>query len=449
MSDMLAIGASGLRAYQIALNTISENIANAGTAGYARRTTDIREVVAIGGVNMLSASSGEGAAVTGVRRAGDMFKMAEVLSSGADLGKTTTGVNWLDRIETSLSSSVLGTRLSRFFTSATTLAGDPSSIAARAAMLEAAGGVASAFSETGASLDRVSEDLDTTTRDAVSSLNSLAVTLARVNQGLGRAAPGTAGNAALLDQRDQTLEAMSALVDVSVSYDDAGRASVKAGGSGGPLLVDGNYNSTVGCSRNASGTIAFRVLTGTSERAMSPVGGALAGIIDGTQRIADAREQLQDIAQNFVDGVNAVQAQGRDLDNVAGQAIFAIDVTGGTARMSVTLTDPRGIAAAAVGGGARDNGNLASFANARTSGAYESRVVDMTTINAAALAQRKSVASAQQTIRDNAVSSRDASSAVDLDTEAVDLMRFQQAYAATSRVIQIARDTIQSIIDIR
>jgi flagellar hook-associated protein 1 FlgK len=47
------------------------------------------------------------------------------------------------------------------------------------------------------------------------------------------------------------------------------------------------------------------------------------------------------------------------------------------------------------------------------------------------------------------VSSRDALSGVDLDTEAVDLMRFQQAYAATSRVIQVARDTIQSIIDIR
>ena len=60
-------------------------------------------------------------------------------------------------------------------------------------------------------LVRMSADLDTTTRDTVSSLNSLAATLAKVNSGLGRAAPGTSGNAALLDQRDQTLEAMSAL----------------------------------------------------------------------------------------------------------------------------------------------------------------------------------------------------------------------------------------------
>lgn len=449
MSDMLAIGASGLRAYQVALNTVSENIANAGTAGYTRRTTNIKEVASIGGISAQAIGSGEGAAVIGVQRAGDMFKMAEVLSSGSDLGKTATSVGWLDRIETSLSGSVLGTRLSSFFTSATTLAGDPTSTAARAQMLESASGVASAFSETGASLDRVSADLDTTTRDTVSSLNSLAATLARINQGLGRAAPGTAGNAALMDQRDQTLEAMSALTDMHVSYDNAGRASVNVGGSGGPLLVDGNFNATVGYARNTAGTMSFSVLSGVTQQVMSPTGGALAGLMDGAQRIADARVQLQGIAKNFVADVNSVQAQGRDLDNNPGANIFSIDLTAGTAQVSVTMTDPRGIAAAAVGGGQRDNTNLAAFAAIRTSGKYESDVVDMTTTNASALAQRKSVQSAQQTIRDNAVSSRDALSGVDLDTEAVDLMRFQQAYAATSRVIQVARDTIQTIIDIR
>ena len=449
MSDMLAIGASGLRAYQVALNTVSENIANAGTAGYSRRTTNIKEVASIGGVSAQSIGSGEGAAVIGVQRAGDMFKVAEVLSAGADLAKTATSVSWLDRIETSLSGSVLGTRLSSFFTSATTLAGDPTSSAARSAMLESAKGVARAFSETGASLDRVSADLDTTTRDTVSSLNSLASTLARINAGLGRAAPGTAGNAALLDQRDQTLETMSALTDVAVGYDNAGRANVHIGGSGGPVLVDGGQASTIGYSRNSSGTIAFRVLTGVAEQVMSPVGGALAGIVDGAQRIADARQQLQGIAQNFVAGVNAVQAGGRDLDNIAGVAMLAIDPSQGTAQLSVTLDDPRGIAAASVGGGQRDNSNLAAFASIRNSGNYESNVVDLTTTNASALAQRKSVADAQTTIRNNAVAARDSLSGVDLDTEAVDLMRFQQAYAATSRVIQVARDTIQSIIDIR
>jgi len=40
-------------------------------------------------------------------------------------------------------------------------------------------------------------------------------------------------------------------------------------------------------------------------------------------------------------------------------------------------------------------------------------------------------------------------SGVNIDEEAVDLMRFQQAYQASTRVIQVARETLQSILDIR
>ena len=37
MSDLLSIGASGVLAYQTALTTVSDNIANTGVAGYSRR----------------------------------------------------------------------------------------------------------------------------------------------------------------------------------------------------------------------------------------------------------------------------------------------------------------------------------------------------------------------------------------------------------------------------
>ena len=36
MSDMLSIGATGVRAYQTALTTVGDNIANTGVAGYTR-----------------------------------------------------------------------------------------------------------------------------------------------------------------------------------------------------------------------------------------------------------------------------------------------------------------------------------------------------------------------------------------------------------------------------
>jgi len=445
MSDMLSIGASGVRAYQSALTTVSENIANAGTAGYTRRTAALKEVVAVSGTSSASIS-GLGVTANGVTRAGDDIRAAEVRNAGSDLAKSETGATWMGRIESALTSSKPGDQLTAFFTSANAVAADPTALAPRAAMLEAATSVATAFASTGNALDAANMDLDATADAAVSTLNSLAAGLAKINTGLGRTQPGTAGAAALLDQRDALLEQMSAITDVSVSVDTVGRATVR-GGANGPLLVKGDSAATLTYVRGGEGAVSFAVHGDGETQPLAPNGGALAGVAEGAQRIAAARDKLDALATSFTSGLNAFQANGRDLNGAAGEPMFA---TGsGPTDITVTLSDPRGIAAASAGGGVRDNSNLTALAALRKSGGYEGGITDMVSTNAAALAARQNVSDAQSAIRDSAVAARDAGAGVNIDEEAVDLMRFQQAYQASSRVIQIARETLQSILDIR
>jgi flagellar hook-associated protein 1 FlgK len=71
----------------------------------------------------------------------------------------------------------------------------------------------------------------------------------------------------------------------------------------------------------------------------------------------------------------------------------------------------------------------------------------MVSSNASALSAKRQVADAQNAILEGATSARDAVTGVNLDQEAVDLMRFQQAYQASSRIIQVSRDIFQSILD--
>src|SRR5258706_585858 len=144
MSDLLNIGASGVRAYQSALTTVSENIANTGTDGYTRRTVDLREVTATGGT-MTQPVIAAGNGVAGVTRSADALRAADVRSASTDLARTETGVTWLDRIETALTGNQLGDRLTSFFNAATTVAADPTATTPRAAMLEAGTSVAGAF----------------------------------------------------------------------------------------------------------------------------------------------------------------------------------------------------------------------------------------------------------------------------------------------------------------
>ena len=448
MSDLLGIGASGVRAYQSALTTVSENIANAATPGYAKRTADVREIAPALGIHSGGGiQTGQGVTVAGVTRSADALRAADVRTSSADLARSETGIAWLDRIETALTGNQLGDRLTGFFNAAKNVAADPSATVPRSALLEQASAVAGSFAATGKALDSLDANLDATAQSAVTTLNSLGLALAKVNDGIGRAQPGSNGAAQLADQRDAILDQISAISDVSVSTDAAGRATVKLGNAGGPVLVTGNTTGTVTFARGNDGTVAFALQTPLGVSTVTPGGGALAGIVDGAARIADARTSLETIATAFTDGVNTVQAQGRNLDGNPGAALFAVGSN--PTDITVSLTDPRGVAAAAVGGGPRDASNLKNFDTLRSSGAFEAKTTALISGNAATLNGRKQIAEAQSAIRDNAVAARDAVSGVNLDSEAVDLLRFQQAYSASSRVIQVARDTLQSILDIR
>lgn len=443
MSDMLSIASSGLRAYQTALTTTSENIANAATPGYVRRTSNVREVA----VNGVTNTNGMGVIVTGIARQTDVYRAGEVRSAATDLARSETAATWLDRVQGALTGNQLSNQLTAFYTSARTAAADPSNLGPRQAMLEAASSVAGGFNSTGLALDAAMADLDATTDASVNHLNGLGQTLARVNFALGNVAPNTSNAAALLDQRDQLLEQMSAITDINVTLDPAGRAVVRQGGPNGPVLVQGVSSATVTAVRNDSGAMSFAAFLDGNAQVLTPSGGVLAGTAEGAAAIASAREKLNTLAQGFAQSVNTVQAGGDNLNGTAGAAMFTIGNP--ASNLTLAINDPRAIAGAGTGKGARDNANFLALDAARTANGAEQGLTTLITANGGALNSRKSVVDAQSAIHDNAVQARDAVTGVNIDEEAVDLIRFQQAYQASSRVIQVAREVLQSIFEIR
>ncbi len=444
MSDLLSIGASGARAAQTSLTTVSENIANSGVAGYSRRAAVNAELAT---TNSLG-TNGFGVRVSGIQRSGDIFKTQAVRTAGTDLARTNTASTLMTDIQTALTGAELDKRVTDFFGQATKLAADPSSLTQRATMLESARATAMSFNQTGQALVRATADIDAQADAETARLSRLAEGLAKVNTGLARAQPATATAAALMDQRDQLLEEMSGIADVSTSYDGYGRVAVKLGGATGPTLVEGNLAGDVGYARNDEGAVQFVVNRQFTTSSFVPTGGSLAGLADAVGKVTTARKEIDTLAAAFADGVNAAQAGGRDMDNVAGEKIFTFDPLR-PSQMTMTLEDPRGIAAAAADTGPRDGSNLAAFQTLRTTSGVEAKLTRLVSDNAAAIESRATVAAAQTAILDGAVAARDSASGVNLDNEAVDLIRFQQAFQASSRVIQAARDIFQSILEIR
>lgn len=445
MSDLLQIGASSVRAYQSALGTVGENIANADVAGFSRRSIALNEI-STGGI-VAKNNPGLGVTVSGITRASDIYAASAARAAGSDLSRTQASATWLDRIETALTGNDLTARTTAFFDAASSLSADPASTALRANLLGTATSTAASFTATGQAFDQIDADLDGNAAQAANTLTSLATSLARVNDGLGRTQGSTSASAQLADQRDQILDQMSAVATVNVSTDALGRATVKLGGATGTTFVSLTYSGSISYGRDDSGAASFSVYANGQVSPLSTDGGAIAGLVEGAQKVRAARAGIDAIASSFTGTVNTLQAQGDDPDGRPGQPLFA---TGDRPTdLRVVMTDGNGIAAAGRGTGPRDASNLAALQSARMAKGFEASTTALITGNAAAIGQKKTIADAQTSIRSGAETVLSSKTGVSLDSEAVDLLRFQQAYSASSRIIQVARDTFQSILDIR
>lgn len=447
MSDLLSIGASGVRAYQTALSTVGENIANTGVTGYSRRSVTLNEIAAGQQTSAVKTDAGMGVAIGGIARSSDAYATASLRAAGSDLARTTTGSAWLTRIQSALTGDQVTARMTSFFAAASSLAAEPNSTALRANMLGTATSAAAAFTATGNAFDQIQADFDQAASSDADTMSSLATSLARVNDGLGRTQPGSAAAAQLTDQRDQLLSKMSDIATVSSTTDALGRAMVKLGGSNGATIVSLNTAGSVGYQRNASGAVAFTVLYDGVSTNLATDGGSIAGLVDGAQKIAAARSSFNAIAKNFTKTVNDVQQAGDDLEANDGQPMFDSDPDDPTS-ITVALKDGSGIAAAGRDKGERDASNLADLQAKRVSRGFEANTTGLITDTAAAITQKSTIVDAQTSIRDGAATAVSNATGVSLDSEAVDLMRFQQAYSASSRVIQVARECFQSIIGI-
>ena len=327
MSDMLSIGASGVRAYQNALTTVSENIANAGVAGYSRRTTDISEVAASTStitrreVAAARASSPPASRAPAIRSRQPMCAPPAPISRGAETARP-----WLDQIQTALTGNKLGDQLTSFFN-----AGKRGR--RRSVRLGAARGDARcrarrrrAFTATGSALDSVAADLDATAQNCGRRRSTaLAAALAKINDALGRNVPDTSGSAQLLDQRDQLLEQMSAITDVSRHARRASAARPCARRSDRPGARSGQQRRrSLTYARSDDGAVSYAVHFGGNITRCAPIRRRARG--HRRRRAADRRRRRTSstqVATDFADGVNAVQAQGRDLDGNPGAAMFA------------------------------------------------------------------------------------------------------------------------------
>ena len=446
MSDLLRIGAQGVAAYRGALTTIGDNVANAETQGYSRRDVTLSETAILGAGQPLYNNI---AAVGGVRigsvdRAWDAFKTADARRASADATRADAQVRWLTVAETALddSDNGVGARLTNFYAAADSLAADPQGSAPRRGMLIALEGAAHAFNASADALAQASTGIAVEAETATASINDDLHALAGVNAAIRRVAGGTAAYAQLQDERDRLLDGLHDTLSIEVTLDASGMASVRANSPGGPLLLDGLTPALVDYRVADDGRLSMTTTLRSETSPLAPAGGVMAGLVESARAVADRRQTLDTIANDFAAQLNAWSAGGTDQAGMAGQPLLSGT---GAAALTVAQGDPAAIAAARDGAA---NDNLLRLKEQRTASGAEARHAELVTGLAQQLASVRTQNEAMAVRRDNALAARDDVSGVDLDREAAELLRYQQAYDGSAKILQVARETLQSILNL-
>lgn len=442
---IFTIGRSGLTASRRSLELTAQNVANATNPDYARRNLTQGELVMTGSIGTNAADSLGGVRPGIIERAESALVQRQARDASSALSAAEAEFFALREAESALEASGVFTGIVDFEAALTRLQNNPTEPALRLSAVEAARKLAGNFRVANGTLANARSLVQAEASAEMLSVSELAKDLAAINADLVSAREGTAGRAALLDARDKALRGLAKEFGIQPTINANGTADVTLAGTPPVALVTGSSAQAVSVTFAANGTAGFAVGAAT----FVPMGGAMAGRASALADMASLQTGLDSIAASAIALANAAQAAGVGLDGTPGQPLFA---GVGAGDIDVVLAAASGLATApaASPAGSRDAANLAALIAALAAPTGPASGADTLLLG---LSSRVSALGIRReglaVVSASAEGELLRETGVDLDTEAANLVRMQQAFEANSRVIQVAAELFDTILGLR
>jgi flagellar hook-associated protein FlgK len=364
MSDLLSISTTAVMAYQRALGTVSNNIANVGTEGYSRQEVSLTANTPSKQGNVYI---GNGVRFVGIQRQVDDFIQSNLRNSQSELATQEPMVSYANRVVDIMGGEQTGltTALNRFFDASRDLSGDPSSSVYRAAFLRESDSLTSSFRALSGQMQLIDDETREATESRLGELNTLVSQLALVNKQLAKNATQAKQPPELLDQRDRLLTQISQLSRITTKFEPSGAVALSLGTSMQQgLVLEGQDARPVTAVFDPDAPEKVDLYIGqfsSDPRALSSLaGGELGGLLAFREQVLNpARNALDDLARTLVAEVNHVHNDSMDAYGNAGEDLFGFDATGpfASAGMRLLINDTLKVAAAAQFRVAEDSNN--------------------------------------------------------------------------------------------
>ena len=339
MADLLNIGVTALQAYQTALVTTSNNVANANTPGYSRQVVQFATQP---GQYTGSGYVGSGVEVSSIERMSSDLLATQLNTATSGSARLTAFSGIATSISNQIASATggLGAALSSLSSALQGVATDPTSVPNRETLLSQLQGVANSFNQMSAYLDSQKQTVDSGINSAVSSINTLSRSIASLNQQIVQAQGSGHTPNDLLDQRAQALNQLSQQVGLTTTQNTDGSINVYVG-NGQALVVSSNAGP-LSVGQNPLDPSQPELTLGGQAVTRQLSGGTLGGLLDAeSQLIAPTRSEIGRIATTLSLQINKLNSQGLDLNGNQGTALLSAPTA--TVQPATTNTGTGGV----------------------------------------------------------------------------------------------------------
>jgi flagellar hook-associated protein 1 FlgK len=425
----------GIQAQQASLDVTAHNISNVETPGYSRQRAILGAAPALtipagGKQDGTGSQVGQGVDVLSYQRLRDDFLDLQYRAQNMTSGQADTAAQRLGVVQDQLGDGTandLGAQLDNYWSSWQTLASNPQSSDAKAAVVGAAQGLASRFasmdSDLAAAGAQATAGVDAMLGDQ-GPIKPIADELATLNAQINNAQGSGQQPNDLMDRRDQLLDQLSNYGQVSVTPDptlDAsgnpaypGMIQVSFGGAATPLVSQ----STV-------------TMPTTATLSATP-GGQIGGLQDVATKVAGYRATLNNLAAAVISATNSTSST--PVFTGTGASDIGVVATAAT------------ISAGAAGGASGDN-SVAMAMSAQRGGAIDTGYSGLVGTIGGDVAQAQNASSTSSSVLNSLEARRQSVSGVSMDEEMADLVRFQRGYQAAARALSTMDDVLNTLIN--
>lgn len=450
---LINIARTALLTQRAALEVVGHNTANAQTDGYVRQDPLLAAIPGAVG------AQGGGVELADIRLLRDRFLAAQVCAEGGNLGRERGLAEALDRVEALFSTDVseggLAQRLEEMFDAWADLGLDPTGAAARAQVIERAQLAADTIAERSRELSELRVECDQRLTGLVDRANALAREVAAINREVG-GAPDAGTRNDLITRRDGIIAELAELCGAEAIPGEGDSVDVLIGGR---RLVQQDRVTALELVDDPAQPGLHLVSLG-GQAPPDGLRGEVAGILGARdEAIPRYLEALDALAETIADEVNALHTAGFDLSGDPAPVFFGYDPARPAASLRVAdevAADPTRIGAAAAPTAATDGANALAIEDLRNRRVFAGGAATASEFCANLIATVGIDAETAQTrlhsralLAQNLQAQYRSQGGVSLDAEALELIRYQQAYTAASRLVTTALEMMDAILQLR